>query len=108
MSANDARHADQLRITSGEERGPRGRTDGAIGIRVLEAHARGEESVEVRRLHVGGALASKIAIAQVIREDDNEAWWSRVGAFRRLKAQRDQRPKRRQGKSPHHLTHSKG
>ena len=78
--ADDAGHADAVRVTAGEQRGARRRADATVGEKIVEGHAFVEQPVDVRRANVFGAEGAVIAAAEVIGEDDEEIeFWRQRG-----------------------------
>jgi len=69
-------------VLAGEDGSARRRAYAASGIIVGKAHPLRGEPVNVRRFVKCAALAAKIGLAQVIREDENDVWFLRRGGVR--------------------------
>ena len=69
-----------LRIASGDKRAPRRRADRRRGVGTRELDALLREPIEVGRLVIGAAVAAQIAVAQIVREDEEDV---RPGTLRR-------------------------
>ena len=64
------------RILPGDERVTCGRANRGGGVTILEAQALAGQAVDVRRLYQRAAVATGIAPADVIGEDDEDVWRS--------------------------------
>ena len=73
---------------SGHEAGACRRADRRVRVKVGELHTLGRETIDVRRGDVRATHATKVAVAEVIREDENDVWRSRVK--RRAEGDEDQ------------------
>ena len=63
-----------LRVASGEKRTSRRRADGSCGVGARERDSLLGEPIERGRLVVGAAVTAQIAIAQIVREDEEDVW----------------------------------
>src|SRR5579872_3546003 len=61
-----------LRILAGENAGPRRRANRARGIIIREANALVRHLVDVRRLVKRAAIATEIALSEIIDEDEDD------------------------------------
>ena len=85
------------RITSREQSIARRRTDRRGRMRVGEPHAVAGEPVKVRRLDLRRTVASDVAVAKIIREDDDDV---RLAGFTISGVQRGQRRQQQGGEEP--------
>ena len=72
MSADDAGHADEVRVRAAQQRRSRRAADRAVGVKRIEPHAVRHERVDVGRLEILRAVAGKIAVTEVIDENDQD------------------------------------
>ena len=72
FGADDSGDADEIGVASGEERGTGGGADGAVGVEFGEAKAVGHEGIEVRALEVGGSVGGKVAVAEIVGDDEED------------------------------------
>jgi hypothetical protein len=81
--SDDVAHADAHRIASGHERRPRRGARRGRHVEVREPQPLARHPIEMRRVHVDGAKAGEIGVAQVIGQDDDEVGslgrWQRRG-----------------------------
>ncbi len=68
--------ADHIGVSASEQGRTGRRADGRVGIEVVQSHPLGDQSVNVRRLHILCPIAGEIAIAEIIHEDQED-----VGLF---------------------------
>ena len=64
------------RVLAGQQAVAGGRANGGWGMGIGEAHSLLRQTVDVRGLYFGGAVATEIAVAQVVRVDEDD-----VGLF---------------------------
>ena len=70
----DVEEATAVGIAPSQQRGARRRTNRSPGMTVGHAHAFRSESVEVGRLNDLVAVASEIAVAEVVGKKDDRRW----------------------------------
>ena len=63
-----------LRVASGEKRTSRRRADGRCGVGARELDPLLGEPIEGGRLVLGAAITAQIAVAQIVREDEEDVW----------------------------------
>ena len=64
------------RVQAGHERTPGRGANRAAGIVLRETHALGRHAIDVWRLYVLLAVASKVALAEIVRQDEDDVGWS--------------------------------
>ena len=92
LVADQVVNAVALRVAASEQRAARRRARGPGDVKTGELDATPGQAVEVRRLHFAGAEAAKVAVALVIRDDEQDIRLGKaVGAGSRAQRQRDNR-----------------
>ena len=74
VGADDPGDADPIRILARQERRPSGGANGAIRVKVAEAEARSDQTVDIGGLKIRGTIGRKITIAEVIDQNNQEVW----------------------------------
>ena len=64
--------AEAVLVQSGEQRGAGRRAHRPVAVVIREAHPLGREPVDIRRAIARAAIATQIAVAEVVRENDDE------------------------------------
>src|SRR5688500_11806309 len=86
-------HAGANGIADGEESGAAGGADFSGAVKIGEAHALGGHAIKIWRADGGVAVATEVAVAQIVREDDDDVWTRRGRIVRREPTQSGQREK---------------
>src|SRR5689334_9997244 len=79
-----ATHRNAIRIRTGKKGGARGGADRLCNVETRETISFVRESIGIRCGNVFGAVASEIAVAEIVRKDENDV---RTG-FSRMKDKR--------------------
>lgn len=72
MCTHDARHADNLWVTTAQERRTSWRTNRTIGIGIREPHATRNELINCWSLKISCAVTRKITKAQIINQNHDD------------------------------------
>ena len=78
-------HGGVAGMFAGHEDTARGRADGVAGVGTGEFHARGGERVDAGRLDLLLSVAAELAVAEIIREDEDDVGLFGAGQERRGK-----------------------
>ena len=78
-------------VLAGEEGKARRRTGGGRTVAAREAQSGGGEAVDIRRCDFRGAVATDVAVAQIVRHDDDYVGWIVGRDSRRQQSERNER-----------------
>ena len=104
LRANDSRHANPIRVSSGKQRRSGRRAHRAVGSHRREQHAFRRNTVDMWSADIGLVIRRDIAVAVIVREDQQDVRSCRFGSVQH--SQRNEKGGEQQERMFHHFISS--